>query len=233
VRKISCEQCGAESCCIVRDLPADGLEKFRACGVTGLYRRRQVIFHEDAPAEGLYLLCEGTVKLFRSDRFGRDHILAIAGPGDVLSELSLDPAERYSVSAEALGDCQVCYLSRERLVAFMREHPMVAVRLIAALSRALAAARRKAGELALKRAEGRLADLLMRLAHAEPNGNAGARVTLAYSRRDLAEMIGVSTETAIRLLAKLKAKRVIATDQRELVVTDAARLARIANHDGP
>jgi CRP-like cAMP-binding protein len=232
VRRVPCEQCGAEACCIVRDLPTAEMDEFRACGLVGLYRRRQVIFHEEAPSEGIHLLCEGTVKLYQSDRFGRDHILAIAGPGEVLSELALEPGERYAVSAEALTDSQVCYLPRERLVSFMQRHPMVAVRLVGALSRSLAAARRKAGELALKRAECRLADLLMRLVHAEPTTLGSSRVTLSYSRRELAEMIGVSTETAIRLLAKLKQIGVITTEHRELVVTDPARLARIASHDG-
>jgi CRP-like cAMP-binding protein len=109
---------------------------------------------------------------------------------------------------------------------------MVGVRLIAAISSALAAARRKVRELALKRAEGRLAELLLQLIEggSEP-AIKGTRIALGYSRRELAEMIGVSTETAIRLLGKLKQKHVIATDHRDVIVTDPVRLARIASHD--
>ena len=89
---------------------------------------------------------------------------------------------------------------------FLQRHPATGVRLIAVLSRSLAAARRKAGELALKGAEGRLAELLMQIMRAGRREDGQPRVTLAYSRRELAEMIGVSAETAIRLLAKLTSR---------------------------
>jgi DNA-binding transcriptional regulator LsrR (DeoR family) len=52
-----------------------------------------------------------------------------------------------------------------------------------------------------------------------------------FTRRELAEMIGVSTETAIRLLAKLRRKGVIAVRGRDIRITDRERLARIAQHD--
>jgi CRP-like cAMP-binding protein len=119
-------------------------------------------------------------------------------------------------------------------VRFIERHPKTAVRLVATLSKALAGARRKAGELALKRADARLADLLLRFADdARRDGTAGAgplRIRVEYSRRELAEMIGVSTETAIRLLAKLKRNRMIATDGGCVVFTDLERLTRLAHH---
>ena len=234
MRRIPCTQCPTHHHCIVRDLTPDQLEDYRAASVCATYRPRQILFHEGAPADGLYFLCLGAVKLFQSDRFGRDHILTVAGPGDVLSELSLDGPETHAVSAEALSECQVSHLSRDALTALLQRHPLLGVRLLSALGRALGAARRKVGELALKRAEGRLAELLLQLSHAnDPHGAWSAHVTLAYSRREIAEMIGVSTETAIRLLARLKQKRVIETDHRELVVIDRERLARLANHDAP
>jgi CRP/FNR family transcriptional regulator len=201
--------------------------------VTAIYRRRQVIFHEGTPAGGLYILCQGAVKLYQSDRFGRDHILDIAVPGDVLGELPSDPAECYSVSAEALADSQLCYLPRERLVHYIEEHPMIGIRLLEAFSKALGTARKRVRALALKGAESRLAELLMHLAQAdgEPLTNGATRLQLDYSRREIAEMIGVSTETAIRLLARLKQKRLIDTTGHELTITDTEKLARLANHD--
>ncbi|MFQ5666766.1 MAG: Crp/Fnr family transcriptional regulator [Candidatus Binatia bacterium] len=233
MRKIDCEHCSIRARSIIRDLPREALDEFRGCGMTAVYRRRQVIFHEGTPANGLYILCSGAVKLYQSDRFGHDHILHIAQPGDVLGELPLDPTECYASSAEALSDAQLCYLPRERLVQFIQKHPMTGVRLIEALSKSVSTARRKVRTLALKRAENRLAELLVQLAEAtgEPTRNGATRMKLDYSRRELAEMIGVSTETAIRLLARLKRKRAITTGPHELVITDAEKLVRLANHD--
>lgn len=232
MRRIPCENCAIRDTSCIADLPSEKLEEFNACGASSIYKRRQVIFHEGTPAGGLYILCHGAVKLYQSDRFGRDHILGVAGPGDVLGELPLDPTEPYSVSAEALTESQLCYLPRERLVQFIQVHPITGVRLIAALSKALSAARKKVRDLALKPAKTRLAELLVQLARAaeDPERNGPTRVTLAYSRRELAEMIGVSTETAIRLLGWFRQKGVITGHARQLVIADVEKLTRLANH---
>jgi CRP-like cAMP-binding protein len=234
MRRISCQQCAVRHLTCIADLPVDDLGEFQTCGVSGLYKPRQVIFHEGTPANGLYVLCYGTVKLYQSDRFGRDFIIDVATPGTVLGELGLGDHEVYSTSAEALTESQLSFLPREGLVRFIERYPKTAVRLVSTLSKALAGARRKAGELALKRADARLADLLLRFVD-DTRGdgaarNGSTRIRLAYSRREIAEMIGVSTETAIRLLGKLKRDRMIATNDGEIVITDLERLTRLARH---
>ncbi len=231
MRRIPCEVCPVRNANLICDLPADVLRDLRVAGTTILSKARQVIFSEGTRSAGLYLVCHGAVKLYHSDRFGRDHILEIAGPGALLGELSLDGGEVMSVSAEALTETQVSYLSREHIAAFVQRHPETAVRFLAALSRELMIARRKVRELALKGAESRLAGLLLHLAGAEGDQTTGSRLHLRYTRRELAEMIGVSSETAIRLLAALKRKGVITADKRDVVITDVARLTRIAQHD--
>jgi CRP/FNR family transcriptional regulator len=231
MRRITCQQCTIRDQTCIADLPVDSLGEFQTCSVSGLYKARQVVFHEGTPAAGLYVLCHGTVKLYQSDRFGRDYIIDVATPGALLGELALDDGHTYSSSAEALTEAQLSFLPRERLVRFIEAHPLTGVRLIAELSRTLARTRRKAGELALKRADARLAELLVRLAQDVPRTNGDPiRIPLAYSRRDLAEMIGVSTETAIRLLGKLKRNRMITTTEREIVIADLDRLTRLAHH---
>ena len=89
MRRISCQQCTVRDHSCIADLPLDDLGEFQTCGVTGLYKPRQVVFHQGTPAAGLYILCQGTVKLYQSDRFGRDFIIDIATPGAVLGELHL------------------------------------------------------------------------------------------------------------------------------------------------
>jgi CRP-like cAMP-binding protein len=234
MRRIACEQCPVRDTSIAGGLPVELLDGFRACTGSAIYRPRQVLFHEGAAAAGLYIVCSGAVKVYQSDRFGRDYILDVARPGDVLGEVGLDGGETYSTSAEAMVETQASFLGREHLARFLQLHPSAGVRLVASLGAALARARRKARDLAFKSAEGRLAELLLHLADgaagspAPPTG--GLRVSLAYSRREIAEMIGVSPETAIRLLGRLRDRRVLSLEQRELAVHDVDRLRRIARH---
>ena len=135
------------------------------------------------------------------------------------------------MSAESVTDSQLCFLPRERLTQFLQRYPDTGVRLIGALSNELAAARRKVRDLALKGAESRLADLLLELARANGGASSGQRLHLGYTRRELADMIGVSTETAIRLLAKLRQKRIVRIERRDIVLADVERLTQVANYD--
>lgn len=229
MRRILCQQCPVRHLTCIADLPVLDLPEFQAFRITALYRPRQLIFHEGNPALGLHVVCHGSVKLYRSDRFGRDFIVDIATPGTLLGELGADH-EPYSTSAEALTEAQLSFLPRDALVRFIERHPKTAVRLVATLSRALGDTRRKAGVLALKRADARLAELLLHFADGAGTGRGPTRIRVAYSRRELAEMIGVSTETAIRLLAKLRRGRMITVDGGDLVLTDVERLTRLARH---
>ncbi len=231
MRKLQCETCPVRGGSVICDLPPDALAEFRSAGTTAVYKARQVLFSEGSPSGGLYLVCHGAVKLYHSDRFGRDHILEIAGPGAVLGELSMDTDDVLSVSAEAITEAQLCYLPRDRLVQFIEKHPMTGVRMLEALSRELASARRKVRDLALKGAESRLAGLLLQLARATGDLSTGKRLQLRYTRRELAEMIGVSTETAIRLLAKLKRKGILSIERRDLVITSVEKLTKVAHYD--
>jgi len=231
MRKIQCDVCPTRGQGSICDLPLSELEDFRAASVVALYKPRQVVFSEGNPATGLYLICHGSVKLYHSDRFGREHILEVANPGAVLGELSTDCSQALSVSAESVTDSQLCFLSRDRLTQFLQQYPDTGVRLIGALSNELAAARRKVRDLALKGAESRLADLLLQLARANGGAASGQRLHLGYTRRELADMIGVSTETAIRLLAKLRQKRIVRIERRDIVLADVARLTQVANYD--
>lgn len=231
MRRIGCETCPTRTDNVVCDVPIELLGDFRAAGTTVLYRPRQVIFGEGTPAAALYMVCHGAVKLYHSDRFGRDHILEVAGPGALLGELSFDADDVLSVSAEAITESQVSCLPRERLAAYIERHPETGIRFLAALSRELAVARRKAGDLALKDAQSRLAGLLLQFARANGGSATGRQLHLRFTRRELAEMIGVSTETAIRLLAALRRKGAIAANRRDVVLADVERLKQIAHHD--
>jgi CRP/FNR family transcriptional regulator len=234
MRKITCETCPTRAHSVACDLSSTALASFGAVGTSAIYRPRQVIFAEGGESTGLYLVCHGEVKVFCSDRFGHEHILGLAGPGSVLGELALDRTPLHAASAEATVESQLRFLPRERLVRYLESAPAVAVRMVAALSGELARSRRQVRDLALKGAESRLAAWILDRASAARAGNGASpepRVPIPFSRRDIAEMIGVSTETAIRLLARLRERGAIGIERGALVIVDAERLARVARHD--
>lgn len=231
MRRMHCDTCPVRGHGVVCDLPLETLADLRAAGSTTVYRPRQVIFAEGQPAPGLYVVCSGAVKLYHVDRFGREHVLDVVPPGSVIGEIALDESQPVSVSAEAMSESQLSFLPGRNVPRFLERHPEAGMRMLVALSQALARAQQRVRELALKGAEGRLATLLLQLAGGEEGGAPARPARLRYKRRELADMIGVSTETAIRLLTKLKTMGVLAGEGREIVVHDLERLRRIANQE--
>ena len=231
MREAARETCATRFSGAVLEVHLEAQESFRAVARRIVYKTRQPVFAEGGPSAGLYLVCDGAVRLYHSDRLGRAHVLSVAGPGVVFGEFALDPEQSLSISAEALTRTELAFLPRQRFEWFVHRHPRSALWLIDALSGELGRAQRRVRDLALKGAEARLATLLLELASPSNGDSPDTPVGSRYRRREIAEMIGVSTETAIRLLAKLRAKGVIAIQGRAITVTDAARLARIAEYD--
>lgn len=231
MRRINCEVCAERQEGRFCDLPLETLAVLRNVGVTTLYRQRQLLFGEGNPVGGLHIVCQGSVKLYQSDRFGRARLLEVAGPGSVLGELALGGKDGLSASAEALEDCQVCFVPGDQLVEVLHEHPEVGVRLVEALSQELATARKKIRDLVFKDAASRLAMVLVELADEAGIASGEATLVLPFSRAELAQRVGVSTETVIRLLAKLSKRGILELDRRSVRIPDVERLVRLARSD--
>lgn len=232
MRKIDCETCptrGDRVC----DLQLETLQDLREVGVTTAYRPRQLVFGEGNTAGGLYLVCQGRVKIYQSDRFGRERVLQIAGPGSIVGELGLGGEGGFSASAEAIEESQICFIAHADLEPLLAEHPDVGLRLIESLSQELGAARRRVRDVLFKDAGTRLAGLVVDLVEEEEDRaeQGEQRARFPYSRAELAQRVGVSTETAIRLLRKLSNKGLVEVDGRTVVVPDLDRLRRVARAD--
>ncbi len=77
------------------------------------YRKGETVFREGDPAESLHVVAKGRIKLTRVTPDGRERILAIVGPDDMIGEAFLREDARYRADAVALGDDVVtCPMSR-------------------------------------------------------------------------------------------------------------------------
>lgn len=218
-------------------LPEDRVREIEAACVAYDYAPREVVFHQGTAANGLYFICSGLVKVYQSNRIEREFILTIARAPSVLGEIGVDDGQRFSASAQALTPAQICFFSREQLSRLLERHPEAGLLVGAALSSSLSDARHKAAKIALMKADARLADLLLTLASTLPsNGETEAgTLTIGYpfSRKELADMVGVTSETVIRLLGDFVERGAIRTRGASITITDQAHLLRLAQRGNP
>ena len=184
------------------------------------YEADEAIFHEGTPAFGFFIICRGKVKLIKQGPAGKRQILKIVGPGELLGEENLFDGGTHPASARTLEPTRARFVKREDFLDFLKRHPTVALRLAEKIARELQGFQAKLIETAYESCRARLARLLLMLS--EKYG------TESISRTDLAEMAGISTETAIRTLGEFEERGLISLKRRKITIVDRAGLEELA-----
>ena len=191
------------------------------------YLKDEQLFAEGDPCTGLYLVAAGKIRIFKLSSSGREQILAVEGPGSSFAELPVFDGGNYPAAASALEDTEVLFVSRKDFQNFCREHPEVALKVIAVVGSRL---RRLVGiieELSFTTVRQRLIALILRLAQAGGvRSSEGIRIELAKSHQDLAAELGTVRELVSRNLSRLQAEGFLDVEGRKIVVKDLPGLRR-------
>ncbi|MCL2090364.1 MAG: Crp/Fnr family transcriptional regulator [Micrococcales bacterium] len=187
--------------------------------------RGKRLFTESEPGDRLYVVREGKVKLVRRSSDGRENMLTLVGPGEMLGELSLfDPGPRTS-SATAVTDAVVLELDHDQLTDWLNQHPSVALHLLQALARRLRRTTEARADLVFSDASGRVARALLDLADrfGEPMDDA-VRVTYDLTQTELAQLVGASRETVNKALGEFAQRGWLVREPRSVLLLDRERL---------
>lgn len=214
-----CQACTHTCSYLFTDLPPSARAELAAVMHPIEFPAGEPVFQEGFPAHGLYVLCEGKVKVAKRTRGGRSQILKLLGPGEILGEKTLFDQETYTCYAKTLEPSRLMFIAREDFLAFLRKYPDVAIRLVEKLSRELKAFGDKLVEITAHSAKERVARILWELAWAfgKETGE-GVDIGVELARAELAEMAGVTTETAVRVLSEFKDRGILALSGRRIVI---------------
>jgi CRP/FNR family cyclic AMP-dependent transcriptional regulator len=188
------------------------------------YPKGSVILFEDDPGDALYVVAKGQVKVVLIGEDGREVILSVLGEGTFFGEMALLDDEPRSAHVIAMEDSAVLALRREDFRARLRNSPEVAIALLRELSRRLRRADDQIGSLVLLDVNGRVAELLVRLAEEE----GGDRITRKLTHATIAQMIGSSRETVSRTMRELQDRGLVAVTRQDITLTDRSGLAALS-----
>ena len=191
--------------------------------------RGDVLFNEGDQGDRLYVIAEGKIKLGRSSTDGRENLLAILGPSEMLGELSLfDPGPR-TATATAVAETQLIGLGNEQLSQLLGAHPRIAGTLLAALARRLRRTNENLADLVFTDVPGRVAKALLELSQrfGRPVED-GVMVAHDLTQEELAQLVGASRETVNKALADFAHRGWIRLEGKSVLISDSERLARRA-----
>ncbi len=155
---------------------------------------RAEIITAEHPGEIVYIILEGTVKIYTGRPDGTEVILAILGAGEIVGEMSLADSFERSASVVTLEPCTLLLMGRATFWASLKEMPTMACNLINILSRRLRLSNARAEALAALDIHGRVAAQLLAFAkeYGEATLNGDVLIPLRLTQSDLASIIGAS-----------------------------------------
>ena len=167
------------------------------------YSRGEVVFREGEPAERLFLIDEGKVKLSTSSPSGQELLIGVLGRGQIFGELEVIDRGTRAMDARAMEVSRVYALASDVFWTMLENRPALARRLLELMARRLRRADQTSQDLVFFDATTRLARRLLELAeeHGEPLEDQAVRITVRVTQEEMAQMIGVTRESANRLIA--------------------------------
>lgn len=227
---IACEACRSRSHSLFGTLCSHQLTTISDSKSCTVYKKGQILFHEGTRPLGVFCINRGKVKVYKLGYDGKEQIIRIAHDGGLLGYKALIAEETYTVSAETLEDCTICFLPKPTFLQTLQESTEFNQRIMKQVCHELGLMTENLTHQAQRTVRERLAITLLKLkdtygmdAHDE------GPIEINLTRDDLANMVGTATETLIRLLHEFKDDQLISTRGRKIRIEDAPGLVRAAN----
>ncbi len=211
------------------DLDDQALEVVAAQASVRTFRKGALIFYQGDPGDSLYVLAEGSVKVFVTSTQGDEMVLATLRPPDALGEVALLDLGERSASAEALEPVVAIAFARSTLIELMRDIPAIGdavLRKAGALLRRLTG---QAADLVFLDLEGRVAKLVVQMAERQGTESDGAIVLdVGVTQSDLARMVGGSRQSVNAILHHLEERGFLVVHGRDVRIVELDALKRRA-----
>jgi CRP/FNR family transcriptional regulator len=211
----------------LRALPPADAERLRPYAQFRTLARGQHVWTEGDPTTEFAFVSRGRVKLVKAGETGREVILELCGPGDLLCASAVCSFAPYCCNAAALEeDVEIVALPRRDVFEMLERSPAAARAFMREVTGRGMTLCRRVGELASGQVEQRIATLLLRLADqvGVARDGEGTWIPIPLSRQDLADLCGTTIETAIRVMTRLAREGVVRSAARGLVITDRTLL---------
>jgi len=184
------------------------------------YKKNDIIFFEEDTGNYMYIVREGRVKVSRLLPNGKEMILAFREKGEYFGEMSLLDGGTSPASVTAVTACTIVFINRrdfQELIA----NPKVNARMLKMLCERCREAWRQIEVLTFHNADARIRTALYHLSQTRgEETEEGTRIGLRLTHKELADMTGISRETATRVLSTLQSEGTIKVESKRFLISD-------------
>jgi CRP-like cAMP-binding protein len=213
---------------IFRGLSAEDQRKVAALASVRPYQRGDYLWRAGDPAESLTIIIRGRVKIVRESDAG-DVILEIFGEGEPVGAIAVYNYMPYPASAICLEPVTLLLLPRRDYFELLDRNPDFARAIIRELTKLVVGLTRKLEDMRGQRVEVRIAQLFLILAERMgKESKQGIEIAIQLSRQEVADLVGTTVESAIRVLSRWGHDKIMITGEKRFLIPSRERLVRIA-----
>ena len=221
-----CEQCIVRQFSSLKALNKEELLRMAECKTSYTIKKGEPIFEEGDVTNGIYCIKDGVCKLSKLSDNGKDQIVKLVKPGELLGQRSMISDEPANLSAVALEDMEVCFIPRSEVMQFFTQNNQFSMNVMRTICDDLKGADDHMVNMAQKTVRQRLAETLIYLEDTFGKNEDGT-LHIQLSREELAGMIGTATESCIRLLSELNKSEYIELIGKKIKLLDKNKLKRL------
>ncbi|MEZ5054639.1 MAG: Crp/Fnr family transcriptional regulator [Chitinophagales bacterium] len=228
VDHVECKNCSTRFQSVFCKTENDRIAEIDAEKICSSFKKGETIFKEGSYASGVYCINAGKIKLSMLGDEGKEQIVRLAKPGDIIGYKALLSGDRYSATATTLDDCNVCFIPREIFMRILQKDAAISFEMMKILSNELRNAEEKITHLAQKPVRERVAETILFLK--ETYGlDAEKNINIALTREEIANLVGTATETTIRLLSEFNKEKIIELTGKKIKIINLPKLIKTAN----
>lgn len=219
-------------CSLFKDLDKKSFNKLNKAREHRSYKKGEELYTQGKKPEGVFCIHEGHVKAFKIGSDGKEQIIYLAKPGDLIGWQQLTCNDPYTTSAVALDKVQASHIPREIFLEAIRNSPL-SLALTKYICDDVVMLESKVLELSQKSVRERLATNILML-----NEKFGIQhedktlIGVPLTREDFANLIGTNTETVIKLLSELRKEGHIDFVDRKILIINLTALKKFSDFYG-
>ncbi|MGB5959757.1 MAG: Crp/Fnr family transcriptional regulator [Coleofasciculaceae cyanobacterium] len=197
------------------------------------WQKDEVIFNQDTPAIGFFVIKTGRVKVFKISPTGKEQILSIFEMGDNFAEVAALDGRTFPASAAALERVELIFFPRQAFLDLMYQDPGIAINMLISLSQHLRHLVSLIEDLSFKDVPQRLAEYLLALSNGSSQSSDNCSkssnvVTLSLTKSQLAAALGTIPATLSRAFYRLSSEGIITVNGAQIELLDRQRLQKLA-----
>jgi len=192
------------------------------------YEKGDAVFREGDPSERFHTIVDGRVKIVKFAPQGKELILEIFGAGDPFGAVAVYEGRAFPASAVAIEPTRVLSIARRDFYSLLTNHPEITRGLFLGLTRRLVELTQKLAQLSSGGVEYRIASLFLKLAdRMGVEVPTGVSIPLPLSRQDIADLVGTTIETAIRVMSRWNKNGIVRTEPSGFILENRGALEGI------